>query len=226
MAGKIPRRSYVSSYFTDIFPNISIYFYSNGNLSSVCFLIYAIFLSIIIQFQHTHEGLLRNLHVPHLAHPLLSFFLLLQKLLLAADIAAIALGQHIFSHGFDSLPRDDLAAYSRLNRDLKQMSWNFILQLLAHLPAPLIGSRCSWTIKDKASTSSLLIRISSFTSSDLLIALHLIIEGSISSGAGFQSIEEVVDDLIQRKLVFQKGAGLLHIFHAQVDRLGAPGKAP
>ena len=51
----------------------------------------------IIQLQHRHEGLLRHIHLTHGLHSLLTLGLLLQQFLLAGDITAIALGQHILS---------------------------------------------------------------------------------------------------------------------------------
>ena len=38
---------------------------------------------ILVQFQHAHKRPLRDFHVAHLPHPLLSFLLLLQQLLLS-----------------------------------------------------------------------------------------------------------------------------------------------
>ena len=50
-----------------------------------------------------------------------------------------------------------------------------------------------------------------------LIAFHLIIKGSIASGAGFQCVEEVVNDLVQGQGVSQEGAGGFHVLHSLVD---------
>src|SRR5580704_18298984 len=49
------------------------------------------------------EGRLRDLDVADLAHPLLALLLLLEKLLLAADVAAVALGQHVLAQRADRL---------------------------------------------------------------------------------------------------------------------------
>ena len=49
-----------------------------------------------------------------------------------------------------------------------------------------------------------------------LVTAELIIKGSISSGTGFECIEEIIDDLIQRQFVFQKCSRLFHIFHSDV----------
>src|SRR6266478_2169630 len=52
------------------------------------------------------KGRLRDLNVADLAHALLALLLLLKELLLAADVAAIALGQHILAQRADRLARD------------------------------------------------------------------------------------------------------------------------
>ena len=59
---------------------------------------------IVIQFQHTHKCFLWNFHISHLAHPLLSFLLFLQKFLLPRNIAAVTFCQHIFSQRFYRSP--------------------------------------------------------------------------------------------------------------------------
>ncbi len=50
------------------------------------------------------------LHITGLALPLLSFLLLLQKLLLSGNIAAVALCQYVLTHGLYSLSGDNLTA--------------------------------------------------------------------------------------------------------------------
>ncbi len=47
---------------------------------------------IIIEGEHAHESLLRNIDRTDRFHPLFAFFLLFEQLLLPGDIAAIALG--------------------------------------------------------------------------------------------------------------------------------------
>src|SRR5439155_16790908 len=47
--------------------------------------------------QNRKEGFLRNLHAAHALHPLLAFLLLLQEFAFAAYVAAIALGDHVFT---------------------------------------------------------------------------------------------------------------------------------
>ena len=47
--------------------------------------------------------------------------MLLEQLALARDVAAVALGSHVFAHGADVFARDDLIADACLDRDLKKL---------------------------------------------------------------------------------------------------------
>ena len=51
----------------------------------------------------------------------------------------------------------------------------------------------------------------------LHIALQFIVERSIASGTGLKCIEEIIDDLVERQLIFKQSSGLLHVFHAHID---------
>src|SRR5690606_831960 len=67
--------------------------------------------------ERRHESLLRNTHVAVFPHPRLALLLLFQQLLLAADVAAIALRRHVLAQRSDRLAGDHLAADRRLDRD-------------------------------------------------------------------------------------------------------------
>ena len=66
-----------------------------------------------------------------------AFFLpfVFQQLALAGDIAAVALGCDILAQGRNSFAGNHLPAYRRLNRHLIELTWNFILEAFADLPA-------------------------------------------------------------------------------------------
>src|SRR5690242_10896541 len=49
-------------------------------------------------FEHRQERFLRDLHSPHALHAALAFLLLFEQFALARDVAAVALGQHVFAH--------------------------------------------------------------------------------------------------------------------------------
>ena len=59
-----------------------------------------------------------------------------------------------------------------------------------------------------------------------LIATEFIIKRSISSGTGFQCIKEIIDNLIQRELVFQKCTCLLPYIPFRYTDHGVPGRDP
>src|ERR1700688_3285000 len=50
-------------------------------------------------FQYGEEGFLRDLHAAHALHALFAFLLLLHELALAADVATVSLGDHVFAQG-------------------------------------------------------------------------------------------------------------------------------
>ena len=81
------------------------------------------------------------------------------------------------------------------------MARNLLLQLFAHFPSPLIGRIC---MNNKGQGIHLFLVDQNIQLHQLrrLIALHIIIKGCIASGAGFQCIKEIVNDLIQRQLIF------------------------
>src|SRR5260370_25208440 len=85
------------------------------------------------------KGRLRDLDVADLAHALLALLLLLEELLLAADVAAVALGQHVLAQRADGLARDHPAADRRLDGDLEKLARGQVLQALAQGPAAAFG---------------------------------------------------------------------------------------
>ena len=87
--------------------------------------------------EHCEECLLRNLHGTHLFHPLLSFFLLLEQLAFARDVAAVALREHVLSERLHGCARDDFLPDRCLYDDLKKLARNKFLQLVRDLSAPL-----------------------------------------------------------------------------------------
>src|SRR5438105_6545876 len=97
--------------------------------------------SIRIHFEGGDECLLRDLDAAELPHSLFAFLLLVEKFAFARNVAAIALGGDILAQRLDGFSRDNLAADRRLHRNLEQMSWNQILELLAHRPAASFGAR-------------------------------------------------------------------------------------
>ena len=54
-----------------------------------------------VQLEYSHKCLGGQLNRAEGTHFLLAFLLLLQQLLLAGDVAAVALGKHVLAHGLD-----------------------------------------------------------------------------------------------------------------------------
>src|SRR5688572_29555574 len=92
----------------------------------------------LVDLEDRQEGLLRDLDGPHLLHALLALLLLLEELALPADVAAVALREHVLPQRLHRLAGDDLLADGRLDRDLEQLPRDQVLQLVRDLPAPLV----------------------------------------------------------------------------------------
>src|SRR2546425_1871477 len=98
----------------------------------------AVWMTRLVNLEHRQEGFLRNLHGADLLHAPLSFFLFLQELTLAGDVAPVALGRHVLAQRTDRLARDDLGADGRLDHHLEQLPGNEFPQLLGDLATPLV----------------------------------------------------------------------------------------
>src|SRR2546428_11344332 len=92
----------------------------------------------LVDLEESEKGLLGDVHPPDLLHPLLAFLLLLEKLALARDVSAVALGQDVLAHGRDVLAGDDPAADSGLDGHLEELPRDNLAQLLRQ-GAPLLG---------------------------------------------------------------------------------------
>src|SRR5690606_17168186 len=95
--------------------------------------------SLVVHLQNGKEGLLRDFHPTDLLHALLTFLLLLQQLLLARGVAAVALGQHVLAQGLDGGAGDDLRADRRLDGHVEHLPGNQLLHPLAQLAAAPVG---------------------------------------------------------------------------------------
>src|SRR2546426_6615261 len=65
---------------------------------------------LLFNLEHCEKRLLRYLHRPDLLHSFLSFFLLLQQLALACDVAAVALRGNVLAQWANRLARNDLGS--------------------------------------------------------------------------------------------------------------------
>src|SRR3989449_3988835 len=98
----------------------------------------AVWMTRLVNLQDRQECLLRDLDGSHLLHPLLSFFLLLEQLALARDVAPVALGGHVLAQRADRLAGDHLGPDRGLIHDLEQLARDQLPQLLGDLLAPLV----------------------------------------------------------------------------------------
>ncbi|CDN46190.1 hypothetical protein BN871_LI_00040 [Paenibacillus sp. P22] len=168
--------------------------------------------SILVDFQDGHERLLRNLDVADLLHPFLAFLLLLEQLALPADVAAVAFGKNVFAHRLDRLARNDLLPDRRLDWHLEHLARNQILELLADDPSALIGAVA--VHDDGQGVDRLAVQHDIHLHQlGLAVAGQLVVEGSVPLRAGFQLVEEVVDDLRKRNLVRNGDAVRIQVLH-------------
>src|SRR5688500_20123369 len=74
--------------------------------------------------QRRQEGLLRDLHAPHLLHPALARLLPLEQLPLPRYVSAVALRGDVLAVCVHRLALDDSPAHGRLHPELSLLSWD------------------------------------------------------------------------------------------------------
>ena len=75
-------------------------------------------LLVVVHLENGQERFAGHFYGAELAHALLAFLLLFKQLLFTGNIAAVTLGQNVLAHGLNGFTGDNLAADSRLDRDL------------------------------------------------------------------------------------------------------------
>src|SRR5690349_9080385 len=85
--------------------------------------------ALVPELEHGQERLLGHPDTAHLLHTLLALLLSFQQLALAADVAAVALGDHILAVGLDRLAGDDAAADRRLDGHVVLLAGDLLAQL-------------------------------------------------------------------------------------------------
>src|SRR4029077_18690393 len=75
-------------------------------------------------FENSEKRLRWNIDAPHALHAPLAFFLLLQEFALARNIAAVALGDHVFANRADRLGRHHAAANGGLDSNFEHLPRN------------------------------------------------------------------------------------------------------
>ena len=168
----------------------------------------------LVQLEDGHEGLGGELDGAQGAHLLLAFLLLFQQLLLPADVAAVALGQHVLPHGLDGLAGDDLAADGRLDGDLEELAGDVLLQLFADLPGAAVGL----VPVDDEGQGVHLLAVEQQIDLDQVgsaVVQELVVQGGVAFGPGLQGVKEVIDNFVQGHVIMdldQVGVEILHVF--------------
>jgi hypothetical protein len=128
------------------------------------------------------------------------FFLLVQQLALARDIAAIAFGGHVLAQRADRFARDDASADGRLDGDLEHLPRNQILQALAqHTPA-IIGLGAMHDDGQRVHRFGI-DQDGEFHQLALGVAVDMVVEARIAACAGFKAIVEIEHHFIERQAV-------------------------
>src|SRR3954464_12550606 len=158
-----------------------------------------------VDLQHREKRLLRNLNRSHLLHALLSLLLLLEKLSLARDVAAVALGKDVLAQRLDAGARDDFRSDRRLNRDLEQLARNEVLELVGDLAPPLVGLVL---VDDDAECVDGITVDQHVELHQIAAAVleHLVVERRVAATYRLQLVEEVEDDLAERELPIELDA--------------------
>src|SRR5713101_3084674 len=156
----------------------------------------------LVKLQHRHERFLRDLDRTHPLHPSLSFFLLLEQLALAGDVAPVALRQDVFANRRYGLARDHLTADGRLDRHFVQLAGDDRVQLLDQLPALDLSLA---TVGDQRQGVDRVAGDQHVELDQLALAEpdHLVVHRGVALRAGLQLVVEVVNDLAQRNLILE-----------------------
>ena len=94
--------------------------------------------SLFAHAKSSNKRFLRDRHIAILAHPGLALLLLIQQLLLAANVAAIALRGHVLAHRGDGFAGDDFAADGGLDRHFEQVAGDQVFEAFAHAAAAFL----------------------------------------------------------------------------------------
>src|SRR6185437_15971561 len=101
----------------------------------------------LVRSQYREERFLRNLDAADLLHALLAFLLFLQQLLLARNVAAVALRKHVLAQRLHRGACDDLRADRGLDRHVEHLPRNQFVHPLDQVAATPV---CLRTMHDQA----------------------------------------------------------------------------
>src|SRR5215211_1914945 len=166
----------------------------------------------VLDTQRGQEGLLRYLHAPDLLHAAFAFFLLLEELAFAGDVATVAFGGYVFAVGANGLACDHTLAHGGLHWHLELLAWDQLFELIDECAAALVGlvavdddrERVHGVTRDEDLDLHQVGR---------LVAKRLVVVGGVAFCAALHGVEEVRDDLGQRQVVGElhpAGGDILH----------------
>jgi hypothetical protein len=166
------------------------------------------------QLEQRHEGFLGISTLPmvfmRLAGPLL-----LEQLLLARDVAAVTLGQHVLALGLDGVARDDLTAHRGLERHRELLARDQFFQLA--------GQRMALVLRGVAVHDHRQCVDRRFVDQNVhaqqrpgAILVEDVVERGVTARATLELVEIVDDHLGQRQFVGQQHALRVEILHAHV----------
>jgi len=96
-------------------------------------------LSVFVKFEYSHKCFLRHFNRAERTHTLFTLFLFFEKFLLSGDVTTVAFCKNILTEGSYSFTGDNFTADGCLNRNLKELSRNVVLELFCNLPCSAVG---------------------------------------------------------------------------------------
>ena len=170
-----------------------------GRMRFQLFLVEAIVILLLPNAQDRQESFLGDFNIPDHLHALLAALLLFQQLLLAGDIAAIALGQHVLAHGFDIGARDHPPGGISLDGHDEQLARDELFELGDHRLPFVIGIVA---VDDGRQGIHRLFVDQDLQLDQVIRAVfgELVVQRGIAARARFQLVEEIDDQLGERDL--------------------------
>src|SRR3984957_17841293 len=160
-------------------------------------------MGLLADLQNGQESLLRNFDLPHLLHALLPGLLLLEELALAGDVAAVALGQHVFAHRLDAGPRNDMGTDRRLHGNVEHLPRDQLLHLVDQFPAAVVGIVAMDDERQRIDGIAVDQHIELDQGRRLKVA-EFVIEGGIAAARRLEPIEEIEHDFGQGQFILQR----------------------
>src|SRR6266436_5269784 len=167
-------------------------------------------------FEDREEGFLRDVNLADALHAAFAFFLFFEEFAFARNVAAVALGENVFSDGRDGFARDHAAADGGLNGDFEHLAGNQFAETGDEFAAAFVGhvamSDHRQRIDGLAANEDV-----EFYQVGLLVAFEMVVEGGVAAGDGFEAIVKIENDFVQRQFVGEHDASRRKIFEVFLD---------